>query len=42
MQAPSNPSTKALFLALHPPRRFWPGLAGFYATPNQAKNRPRG
>ena len=31
------PATKALFLAMHPPRRCWPGLAGVYVSPKRAK-----
>lgn len=37
MQTSATPVTKALFLALHPPRRCWPGLTGFYVSPSQAK-----
>ena len=33
----SAPATKALFLAMHPPRRCWPGLAGVYNSPNRVK-----
>lgn len=42
MQAVPRPSTRALFLALHPPRRFWPEqVAGYYISPNQPSVQPR-
>jgi len=37
MQTSASPVTKPLFLAMHPPRRFWPDLAGFYVSPAQAR-----
>lgn len=41
MQPSSTPSVKFLFRTLHPPRRFWPGLGGFYTVANEAKARQR-
>lgn len=41
MQPSQPPSVKFLFRTLHPPRRFWPGLAGFYTGASQAQARQR-
>ncbi|MGE8505441.1 MAG: hypothetical protein ACN6P1_24775 [Pseudomonas sp.] len=40
MQPSTAPSVRFLFRTLHPPRRFWPGLGGFYSGASQAA-RPR-
>lgn len=41
MQPSTAPSVRFLFRTLHPPRRFWPGLGGFYSGASLAQARPR-